>query len=618
MAVRRSARLRGRQTSAEPQPQANPPNTTTPVFTPVKSFLPMKKTPKTAERKDFAVKTPTTAFAVRPPREEMHPSKVHQSTTKQADSGLILGFNPVKRDAKGNVIKESVMQNTPSKLKASPSSQMGTPGFEFKFSCHESQLSDEAKKLMDTVREDAARIKAQMVQDKTKHARQEAEEENLQGDRLIAKPKGKVGRFSDVHMAEFKKMDSIAGHASAYRAAPGRFQPVTKSLKRTNSKARLDEPESSRNNEKSLSTTPSKSPSKLPAPAFESAASVKRVKHSAAEDTSTGRPSSRDGKTATPGANLALPRPRPSMRPSLMTPTKSSMARFSSARPIRTSMIPSLTQSPGSKAIAAPHTPKTEFNPRLKSKVPTLNNLKSILRRHQPLFSKDPAKIAAGTHVADPDFTFDMLVKTSRPDDDAAQTPSPKKRVEFTPIVKSSHLEVAQASPSPSKIPTARTPMDVVYPTLPTLTPEKDAVITKSNTASIRKVRPSARSASGTHTDLASMPKFPAVPHGIINKKRARQETDDTPDAENVPPATAVELTPDGRSAKRMKMSVPSPIKDVPTPSPVKVIRSMTPGRSRLQGTPTRGGTPGSARAKGKNVLTLSRLNMLSKPKNRS
>jgi hypothetical protein len=28
-------------------------------------------------------------------------------------------------------------------------------------------------------------------------------------------------------MAEFRKMDSIAGHASSFRATPGRFQPVT-------------------------------------------------------------------------------------------------------------------------------------------------------------------------------------------------------------------------------------------------------------------------------------------------------------------------------------------------------------------------------------------------------
>ena len=54
----------------------------------------------------------------------MHPNKVHQSTTKKADSGLILGFNPVKQDEHGNVVKDSVIQDTPTKVRAtSPSSQ---------------------------------------------------------------------------------------------------------------------------------------------------------------------------------------------------------------------------------------------------------------------------------------------------------------------------------------------------------------------------------------------------------------------------------------------------------------------------------------------------------------
>ena len=64
---------------------------------------------------------------------------------------------------------------------------------------------------MESVRGDVARIKAQMVHDKSKQDHEE------HGDRKIAMPKGRAGRFSDVHMAEFKKMDSIAGHASAFR-----------------------------------------------------------------------------------------------------------------------------------------------------------------------------------------------------------------------------------------------------------------------------------------------------------------------------------------------------------------------------------------------------------------
>ena len=45
-------------------------------------------------------------------------------------------------------------------------------------------------------------------------------------ERKKAVPKGKMTRFSDVHVQQFKKMDSIANHASAFRADPSRFKPV--------------------------------------------------------------------------------------------------------------------------------------------------------------------------------------------------------------------------------------------------------------------------------------------------------------------------------------------------------------------------------------------------------
>jgi hypothetical protein len=63
------------------------------------------------------------------------------------------------------------------------------------------------------------------------------------GGRVFARPKGRSGRFSDVHMAEFKKMDSIANHPSAFRAQQPLVQPVS-SLKRSPSKPNFNEPES--------------------------------------------------------------------------------------------------------------------------------------------------------------------------------------------------------------------------------------------------------------------------------------------------------------------------------------------------------------------------------------
>jgi hypothetical protein len=564
--------------------------------TPVKS--PSQRTPHASHKKESSgAKTPTSVSAARPTLNEMHPSKVRQSTTKQPDSGLVLGFNPVKKDANGNIVKDTVAHDTPSKAKASPSHQFGTPGYEFKFSCQESQLSDEAKRLMENVREDVAKIKTQMVQDQGKQTHAESAAEGLHGDRKFAKPKSKTGRFSDAHMTEFKKMDSIAGHASAFRATPGRFQPVAesatqpvaKSLKRTNSKARLDEP-----NEQA---SPSKAPAKRsPAPA---AAGAKRARHDETDDASSRRPSSKDGSAPKPINR----RPRNTVRGSLMTPTKSSMARTSaSVRPSKTSKIPSLV-SP-SKTAETPHTPRTDFNPRFKSKLPTLSGLKSILRGHQPLFSKDPTKIAAGTHAAAPDFSPDLLLAGARGNDEP-QTPSPKKHVDFSSSTKSRH-ELAQASPSPTKIPSLRPDSDIVYPALPALTPEKASTPAKptndqSKATSIRQVRTSAAAAQPILN-----PEIPGVPHGIGNKKRNREETNDDAGDENVPPPDAIE-----RSTKRVKVNTP-PANKRPTPSPIKT-RPNTPRRI----TTSRAGTPASAKQR-KGALSMSRLNMLATPKHRT
>ncbi|KAJ5973715.1 hypothetical protein N7481_010925 [Penicillium waksmanii] len=620
---RRSARLRSSQTpeaqESTPQPSAvplesvqerdeTPANDQHVVRTPVTKKQGSQKTPIVSLRRTEAI-TPTTGSAPRPPREEMHPSKAHQSTTKQVDSGLVLGFNPIKKDANGNPVKESMADYTPTKSKASPApSHFGTPGYEFKFG-QDAQLSDEAKQLMERVRGEAAHIRAQMIIDKSKHAEQEdTGAEHKQGDRKFAMPKGRAGRFSDVHMAEFKKMDSIANHASSFRAAPSRFQPVTKSLKRTKSKAQLDETESN--------PSPSRSPAKPPTVASPAPVN-KRAKHNPANDASSGRSQANTTQTEQEKTahKPAGSRPRSMIRSSLMTPTRASMARTTSAslKAPKTTLIPSLARSPDTRALASPRTPRTDFNPRFKSSLPTLGNLKSILRRRQPLFSRDPSKIAAGTHTAAPDFNPNSLFATKGGDvTDSAPTPSPKKHVEFTPSVKSRH-QLAEASPSRSKIPTtpSRSNLsDIVYPTLPTLTPEAKAATEPSDdnsalSPSIRHVRKS----NANEKDNA-YPELPVVTHGIAhgigNKKRHRDEVDDdhsngADNAENVPPADAQF---EERSAKRIKA----------TPSPVKIQPAKTPVR-----TPSgRMGTPASARQKSRNVLSLSRLNMLAKPKGRA
>ncbi|KAJ5254982.1 hypothetical protein N7505_010133 [Penicillium chrysogenum] len=626
MAIRRSARLRRAQDTPEveemtPQPVTTPklhsvaegeetdsselPHIQTPL-----AKTPSQKTPRaSAQQKRASIRTPTSVTAPRPSREEMHPSKAQQSTTKQADSGLLLGFNPIKKDANGNVVKSGISDNTPTKSKASPlTDQFGTPGFEYKFHSQETELSDEAKQLMESVRADAARIKAQMVQENSEPKPEDRETEQSHGDRKIAMPKGKANRFSDIHMAEFRKMDSIAGHASSFRATPGRFQPVTKSLKRSKSKAQLDEPESQ-------NSSPSRSATKVSNLSTPTAATAaKRVKHNQSEDTSTRHESKdRTQKVETPRRPAGpRPRPRANVRSSLMTPTHASLARTTSTsiKAPNTSMIPSLKLSPAAKTIASPRTPRTDFNPRLKGKLPTIGSLKSILRRRQPLFSRDPAKIASGTHVAAPDFNPRSLFGGAGDVSDSAPTPSPKKHVEFTPSVKSRH-ELAVASPSPSKAPSAQhrsMAEDVVYPTLPALSPEKNSAVLTSTTptSEFKSIRPVRKSDVGK--EPAPYEELPVVTHGIahgiVNKKRHRNEVNDddapsTANSENVPPTN---VQSDERSTKRFKSNPP-------TPSPVKKRLTKTPVRPSGQI-----GTPAS-KQRSRGVLSMSRLNMLSKPK---
>ncbi|KAJ5364182.1 uncharacterized protein N7496_009895 [Penicillium cataractarum] len=634
MAVRRSARLRSASAQPSPGPEAQesvpqpdiryrlasveerdetPADDHSSIRTPITKKSLQRTPTATSHRKMTDARTPTSNSAVRPPPEEMHPSKAQQSTAKKVDSGLILGFNPIQKDANGNIVKNSVIQDTPSKSKASPApTQFGTPGYEFKRG-QESQLSDEAKQLMDSVRGEVARIKAQMILDKSKQDQQDHEAENMHGDRRIAKPKGKAGRFSDVHMAEFKKMDSIAGHPSSFRAAPDRFQPVTKSLKRTKSKAQLDESEPQKSSPSRSSAKPS-----TETLSTTSTPTAKRAKPNPTADTSVVRPQV-EAKVSTT-QKPAGPRPRPRITSSLMTPTRASMARSGSVsiKAPKTSLIPSLARSPSTKGLASPRTPRTEFNPRFKSSLPTLNHLKSILRKRQPLFSRDPAKIAAGTHVAAPDFNPDSLFGTRNETTDSAPTPSPKKHVEFTPSVKSRY-DLAHASPSRSKIPTtpSRSNLsDIVYPTLPTLTPDHNAAASSGAQSdnilspTIRHVRKSNAAEEGS-----VYPELPVVAHGIAhgigNKKRRRDEADDddlpnAEDAENVPPADSLAGE---RSTKRLKKSI------LPTPSPIKSRPIKTPVRlsSARVGTPS--SATASAKQKSRSVLSLSRLNMLAKPK---
>ena len=474
-----------------------------------------------------ALKTPTTA--PRPSHAEMHPADVHQSTTKAPDSGLRLGFVDVSDKADKSLAEA---QNTPSKaqLPAGLPKHLSSPKFHFNFG-GDSALSREARKMMENVREEAARIKAQMKIERDEQDRKDDEAEDMFGTlstagRKIAKPKSKVGRFSDVHMAEFKKMDSIADHPSSFRAQPGYLRPTGQSLKRKGSKAGLDEPDRPRTANKPISpvksvSTPGrhqafKSPVKKPAAdssvGSATASPNKRARLQKSVTTST---IAQTTESATePVRSTTKPKFGFGFSSHLFTPTKSSLAKSATTTSIsslanKASALPrsaslknlkaatasgksilgletasTVPQSPPSRVFKSPAPkqqksepsmagpsqsekplPPTPSESRGPSNIPKPTSLKSILRRHQPLYSNDPIKIAAGTHVAPPsagpkisnhlnNLSSDGIGTPDRRMTVGNATPSMKKRVEFCPSTKD-RFGHGPASPSPMKLPPA-------------------------------------------------------------------------------------------------------------------------------------------------------------------
>ncbi|KAI9744349.1 MAG: hypothetical protein M1835_002788, partial [Candelina submexicana] len=491
------------------------------------------------------VQTPTTGARVYPSLEELHPSKEQQSTTKQPDSGLILGFGSPRELLQGGRSVASV-QGTPSKANGTVTGPPSSPGFEFKFTRPETELSSEAQKMMEGLREEAARIKAKLAVERDEGRSGDGGIDKLEGvgGRRIAKPKGKAGRYSDLHMEEFKKMDSIAGHASAFRAQPGRFQPVTASLKRSKSQAKLDEPETGLTRTKSTKSLRSEQDDRA------NLGPAKRAKKHSQDDTSCDRPLSRNGESGTQGKSSTptLPRSNSGLPTAITTPTKASLARSASVKHNKTSMIPSLTRSPSVKSLASPSS-KTEGSKKYLSSLARLGSMKSILRRPQPLFSDDPIKQAAGTHIATPKGNSDLNKVLpslpATPTEGLQRTPT-LKRVNFTPNTLAK-CDLAAASPSRSKIPslqpqqsTEQGASGVAYPSLPKaeapspspikvrhsgpgdFTFRSDKTLNFGTGSTIRQVHP-----SGTATAKGSFNSLPAVPHGMPNKKRHRDDSDD-------------------------------------------------------------------------------------------
>lgn len=440
--------------------------------------------------------------AIRPPRSEMHPSKFHQSIGEPS-SAVALGFTDIDTSAR---------RNTGTALTATPSRSTGVPTSSFTFdlatSAHGGSLSSDARRIMEELQEKAAKIKVELV------AQREAEglDGGGVGDRRIAKPKSIAGRYSAVHEAEFDKMESIEGHASAWRAS--RFTPVVAGVKRSPSKASLTDSPSktpaSPSPQKTqiynrLAETPKKnlkrkssaanldsrsgaespkkhyqfsSPSKAADRAPTERQTEKRVKQHKEDDTSTNKSKS----AATPTAPRTIARPQSTLS-RLMSPTKSSRM-HKSVSPAKTSVssvstptkLPTSPRKPTISLVSTPSKPVTSPAKVTSSATPSfaqslsganltakadgfarrilsparMQKVKSILR------SQPAADSACGSAIPQPALYGSHTPAPPRLDKELPPVPftTPRrkltsKKVTFTPETK--RAAVDQNSPTPLK-----------------------------------------------------------------------------------------------------------------------------------------------------------------------
>ena len=574
--------------------------------------------------------------------------------------------------------------------------------------------------MMDELREKASRFKAELV------AQREAEGGGL-GDRKIAKPRGKSGRFSAAHMAEFKKMDSIEGHASAWRAQDGRFAPVVhelkrspsknsinatpvsqkRGLKRSPSKANLDVPatptqpaqpslkrtiskanlglDSTPVQKTPLGTTPRKIAQPVTRELPQPMSAAKRVKKREQDDAATSRPISRDGSS--------LPRPKSSGVDTsanlsrLMSPTKASAAHTSltsTSKPTITlvkstssSNLHASTKSPSTSSIVSTSR-AAEFKRRIISPG-RLQRVTSLLRRNKVNGESEttaipgPATLTAQTpnpprvdkalppvplttprrkltkHVS---FTPETFGKIS-----GQETPSPKKSVPskfgswrskgpvpypaLDGILKKSTTDEV----SYPDLSTFKSPLQASKPLTEIAAPESapgrftfrsDHTI-KFGGAPARGFGPSAGQSSVRHVRGSIMPtvnmpgnfpepsspttqpdrenkeneepavKITGVPHGMTNKKRHRP----TWNEEEVEEA-------DERATKKRKNEHAPEGQAVVAPRMTAAVATPTRSVKKLQTARSVSRTPGSpSPTKRSGGLSLSRLNMLARPKNR-
>ncbi|CAH0028363.1 unnamed protein product [Clonostachys rhizophaga] len=688
-----------------------------PVQTPRRSS---KRSQQLEQSTPQAAPTTPASSALKPPHDEMHPSKC-QASMAAPSSALRLGFSDIKASRHEQSGLPGCAQGTPTKIGRPPSS-----AFTFRFvrGAADMKLSENAQRLMDELREQANKIKADLVSQR--EAGGGIEFPALQP----ASEKKKQGRFSAAHEAEFKKMDSIENHASAWRAT--RTTPVKPNLKRSSSKAELDaatptsarsnlkrsqakpeavstpntrpkstlkrtasradldgdDAQSKKNDTASSATKPRGTPRNEPVSSF-----AKRIKKHVEDDASAARPVSRD--------DSSIPRPKSSGQGStvstqsqsslsrLMSPTKSSRAHFGDQEKPTISLVKSpsfsnLKGTPQPATAAGTASPSRFADVRRRIISPgRFQKVKSILRKKSSEHSEGksaipgPAMLMSQTPAA-PQVEKDLpAVPLTTPRRKLAKqvaftpetkraaecqdSPSPQKPLTFQARLAKKKAELQQDFSSIDEIlvdSTASETSDVVYPDLSafktltesadekkapklpesvpgTFTFRSDHTISfgaASSTgfgaspgqSSVRQVRssiaPKATSMPGSFPALPSPSTHPnkenrapppsnvilGAPHGMSNKKRHRATWDEE-DAEKEAAERAAkkaknEHVPEGQAllAPRLVGATPGSVKKTQV------------GRSVNK-------TPGSATPSKKRAgLSMSRLNMLARPKHRA
>ena len=224
-----------------------------------------------------ASRTPKDRTPIKPAGQEMHPAHHHASTAKVLDEARWLGFQSLgAHTAPPKASGLAAGQATPSKTPV-PTTTNNTenlessPDFRFRFKSpfstlkdskqDEAQLSPSSRNILKgagITGTPGGGSRALFGMERcesvcTFHANhyvgtsEWSSKADVSPQRKKAEAKGKMARFSDVHMKQFKHMDSIANHPSAFRANPARFKPVVgPTLKKSPSKPDIAKPEANR------------------------------------------------------------------------------------------------------------------------------------------------------------------------------------------------------------------------------------------------------------------------------------------------------------------------------------------------------------------------------------